>query len=64
MYRFQYQGLTDGEFARLIAYDLATDQILSPEKVSALIALLAHVSDTFVDEPVEKDPAQMELPLN
>lgn len=64
MQRIQYQGMTDAEFARLIAYDLSCRNGINPTKEASLINLLERVAYNAPPEISKKDPAQMELALN
>lgn len=67
MYSIRYQGLTDKEFARLVAYNLAIDKGITKEEAVCLIDLLTRFAATQPDADDAKDtkdPAQMELAFN
>lgn len=63
MHNVRYQGLTDKEFAKLAAYELAMGVATTPDKTAALIDLLMRIADTLDDSPIAADGAQMELAL-
>lgn len=63
MYGIRYQGLTDKEFARLMAYNLSVDKGITKEEAVSLIDLLTRFAAT-PDAATAKDPAQMEFDFN